>query len=37
MQNYKKKPYYGKILASSIIPECDEKVNSSAEQFQSNS
>lgn len=35
MQNSKK--LYGKILVSSIIPECDEKVNSSAEQFQSNS
>lgn len=33
----KNQPHYGKILVSSIIPECDEKVNSSAEQFQSNS
>lgn len=38
MQNLKKKKsLYRKILVSSIIPECDEMVNSSAEQFQSNS
>lgn len=33
----KKNHLYGKTIVISIMPECDGKVNSSAEQFQSNS